>query len=183
MSIESSAYRLHISVSPQPPRTFRASFLDPFSPLSWSLEPAIAASEDVRHRPLALKNFIRFWPCDHSKRNKSEDIRKTLTSQLLTHDMFECFKMAGMVESNAFSFPELRFFWPRPRIEGLKSVDRGPEVCKSRTSSFQQALEISNDNGNHRLQKLQLLRSCVILVPAELLIRGAAEHKDRRRAI
>ena len=40
-SIENNAYRLHITVSPQPPRGFRATFLDSPSLLSWSLEQAM----------------------------------------------------------------------------------------------------------------------------------------------
>ena len=40
MSIENNAYRLRYSDFPQPTRFFRATFLDPISSLSWSLEQA-----------------------------------------------------------------------------------------------------------------------------------------------
>ena len=41
MKYWNNAYRLHITVSPQPPRGFRATFLDSPFLLSWSLEQAM----------------------------------------------------------------------------------------------------------------------------------------------
>ena len=42
-----NAYRLHYSVSPQPQRGFRATFLDPLASLTWSLEQTNMKQEPI----------------------------------------------------------------------------------------------------------------------------------------
>ena len=50
---------LHYSVSPQPPRDFRATFLDPRSSLSWRLESATRGTNVYLHMIVQISNWIK----------------------------------------------------------------------------------------------------------------------------
>ena len=82
MSIENNAYRLRYSDFPQPTRFFQATFLDPISSLSWSLEQATTFFKIAIARPA----LVNSWKYQNHTNLKSRAFTEA-------DDNFSCFLM------------------------------------------------------------------------------------------